>query len=218
MLGRRPSGVLAVKTKAPTSAGAAEELARLLPVSGLAMVVVFLSPYYDPHRFTAAMASHFVGTPVFGCTTAGEIALDGWDENSVVALAFCATDFEVTAHPLLGLSDVDIEDGHSLGGDHRLLSLGTDGDDELLRTRAHRRYVPARGNRTVGHSRLAWSYPDCRRISWRRSTFRAQLGIFWRPRPLGCRSSPRRQNIVTVSYLLQRQLPAGHRENGSYEG
>src|SRR5690242_11201942 len=112
MLGRGPSGVIAVMTKAPTPADAAAELARLLPADGLAMVVVFLSSCYDPHRFSAEMEARFIGTPIFGCTTAGEIALDGWDENSVVALGFCATDFEVTAHLILGLSDFHIENGH----------------------------------------------------------------------------------------------------------
>ena len=132
MLNRCPSGVLAVETKASTPAGAAAELASVLPASGLAAVLVFVSPRYDPQRFAAEMTSRFMGTPVFGCTTAGEIARNGWDENSVVALAFSAADFDVAAHPILGLSDFRVEDDRAIGADirHRVLRQGYNADGE----------------------------------------------------------------------------------------
>ncbi|MBW7965973.1 FIST N-terminal domain-containing protein [Bradyrhizobium sp. BR 10261] len=128
MLNRCPSGVVAVETKASTAAGAAAELASVLPASGLAAVLVFVSPCYDPQRFAAEMAARFNGTPVFGCTTAGEIALNGWDDNSIVALAFSAADFDVTAHPILGLSDFRIEDNSTLGPDIRHRFFRQDGN------------------------------------------------------------------------------------------
>ena len=123
---------MAVKTKAFATKEAAAELARLLPAAGLAMVLVFVSPCYDPQTFAAEMAAHFMGTPVFGCTTAGEIAHDGWDENSIVAIAFSAADFQVTAYPIFGLSDFHIEDRRSIGESLRQQLLGQDGngDDE----------------------------------------------------------------------------------------
>ncbi|MBR0833940.1 FIST C-terminal domain-containing protein [Bradyrhizobium manausense] len=132
MLNRCPSGVVAVETKASTPVRAAAELASVLPASGLAAVLVFVSPRYDPHRFAAEMATRFTGTPVFGCTTAGEIALNGWDENSVVALGFSAADFDVAAHPILGLSDFRIEDHRTIGADirHRFFGHGGNADGE----------------------------------------------------------------------------------------
>lgn len=119
MLDRCLSGVLAVETKASTAAAAAAELASVLPASGLAAVLVFVSPCYDSQRFAAEMTARFTGTPVFGCTTAGEIALNGWDENSFVALAFSAADFEVTAHSISGLSNFRIEDHRTIGAEIR---------------------------------------------------------------------------------------------------
>jgi len=130
MLDRCSSGVLAVETKASTPAGAAAELASVLPASGLAAVLVFVSPRYDPQRFAAEMTARFMGTPVFGCTTAGEIALNGWDENSVVALGFSAADFNVTAHPIQGLSSSRIEDHRSMGADIRHRLFRHDGNDD----------------------------------------------------------------------------------------
>jgi len=132
MLDRCSSGVVVAETKASTPAGAAADLASVLPASGLAAVLVFVSPCYDPQRFAEEITSRFTGTPVFGCTTAGEIALNGWDENSVVALAFSAADFDVTAHPIPGLSKFRIEDHRTIGADirHRFLRHGDAADGE----------------------------------------------------------------------------------------
>ncbi|MFK4382498.1 hypothetical protein ACVWYQ_001376 [Bradyrhizobium sp. USDA 3397] len=132
MLDRCSFGVVAVESKASTPAGAAAELASVLPASGVAAVLVFVSPRYDPQRFAAEMRTRFVGIPVFGCTTAGEIALNGWDENSIVALAFSAADFDVTAHPILGLSNFRIEDHRAIGADlrHSFFRKGRNADGE----------------------------------------------------------------------------------------
>ncbi len=83
------------------------------------MVLVFLSPYYDPHEFIAEMAGFLGNTPVFGCTTAGELAPDGWGDNSVVALGFGAEDFSIVARPLPDLSNFRVEDGRRIGTELR---------------------------------------------------------------------------------------------------
>ena len=89
------SGVIVAQAKASAAHEAAAEIARQLPSDGLAMVLVFISPYYDPHDFIAEIAGYLGTTPVFGCTTAGELAPDGWGDNSVVALGFSAEDFSI---------------------------------------------------------------------------------------------------------------------------
>jgi hypothetical protein len=109
------SGVVAAKSKASVAAEAVADIARQVPADGLAMVLVFLSPFYDPHQFIAEMALHFGDTPVYGCTTAGELAPDGWEENSVVALAFGADDFAVVAQPIFDLTNFRVEEGRKIG-------------------------------------------------------------------------------------------------------
>jgi hypothetical protein len=113
------TGVATANSKAVTVTDAVADIAAQLPPDGLAMVLIFLSPHYDPHHFIAEIALHFGDTPVYGCTTAGELAPDGWEENSVVALAFGAGDFAVVAKPIFGLSIFRVEECRSIGGELR---------------------------------------------------------------------------------------------------
>ncbi|MBR1170720.1 FIST N-terminal domain-containing protein [Bradyrhizobium liaoningense] len=117
------SGVAVAKSKAASVDGAVAELAAQLPSDGLALLLVFLSPSYDPHRFIAEISRHFDDTQVCGCTTAGELAPDGWDENSVVALAFSRADFSAVVRPIFNLDSFRVEDGRRIGGElrHELL-------------------------------------------------------------------------------------------------
>ncbi|MBR0691221.1 FIST C-terminal domain-containing protein [Bradyrhizobium manausense] len=117
------SGVAVAKSKAATVDEAVAELAAQLPSDELALILVFLSPRYDPHHFIAAITRQFDETQVCGCTTAGELAPDGWDENSVVALAFGRADFSAAVRPILNLDSFQVEDGRRIGGEvrHELL-------------------------------------------------------------------------------------------------
>jgi hypothetical protein len=87
------SGVAIAQARAAEAPAAAAELAAQLPADGLAMILVFASPSYDPHQFSGELAKTFGNVPIFGCTTAGELTPDGWGDNSVVALGFSARDF-----------------------------------------------------------------------------------------------------------------------------
>jgi hypothetical protein len=113
------SGIAVAQAKASAAHEAAAEIAHQLPSDGLAMVLVFLSPYYDPHAFITEIAGFLGTTPVFGCTTAGELAPDGWGDNSVVALGFSAEDFSIVARPLPDLSHFRVEDGRKTGTELR---------------------------------------------------------------------------------------------------
>lgn len=128
-------GVAVAKSKASTVAEAVNELVAGLPSEELALVLIFLSPSYDPHRFISAITEHFEDTPVCGCTTAGELAPDGWDENSVVALAFSRADFSAVARPILNLDNFRVEDGRRIGGELRqeLLRASPEVDREVDR-------------------------------------------------------------------------------------
>ncbi len=126
------SGVAAAKSKAPAVAEAVADIADQLPSDGLALILIFLSPCYDPHQFVSEIAKYFENAPIYGCTTAGELAPDGWEENSVVALAFSARDFNVVARPILDLSNFRVEEGRRVGSElrHELLRCKTEADDQ----------------------------------------------------------------------------------------
>ncbi|MCA1416043.1 FIST C-terminal domain-containing protein [Bradyrhizobium sp. NBAIM20] len=117
------SGVAVAKSKAASVDEAVAELAARLPSDGLALILVFVSPSYDPDRFIAEISRQFDDTQVCGCTTAGELAPDGWDENSVVALAFSRADFSAVVRPIFNLDSFRVEDGRRIGGElrHELL-------------------------------------------------------------------------------------------------
>ncbi len=131
------SGVAVAKSKASTVEEAVSELVAELPSDELALVLIFLSPSYDPHHFISAITPHFADTPVCGCTTAGELAPDGWDENSVVALAFSRADFGAVVRPILNLDNFRVEDGRRIGGELR---------QELLRASPQVDHEVDRGN------------------------------------------------------------------------
>ena len=81
------SGVAVVQAKASSAVEAAAEIARQLPRDGLAIVIVFCSPCYDPHEFAAEIAEIYGPIPVYGCTTMANLrpeagmttALSRWD-------------------------------------------------------------------------------------------------------------------------------------------
>jgi hypothetical protein len=82
---------------------AARELRLKLPAEPYSAVVVFLSPSYDPQAFAQAMAKYFPDSPVYGCTTAGELSPQGITDSGAVALGFIAADFSIVAHPIAGI-------------------------------------------------------------------------------------------------------------------
>lgn len=114
------SGVSVAHARGSSAAEIAAEIARQLPSPGLAMLIVFVSPSYDPHECVAEIASHFGDTPVYGCTTAGELTPEGWVENSVVALGFGNEDFTIVARPFLDLKNFRVEDGRRIVGELQL--------------------------------------------------------------------------------------------------
>lgn len=65
------------------------------------------------------MALHYPHTPIYGCTTAGELAPSGLEDDSAVALGFRASDFSIVARPIFDLAHFQPEDGRSLARDIR---------------------------------------------------------------------------------------------------
>ncbi|MGP8122829.1 MAG: FIST N-terminal domain-containing protein [Xanthobacteraceae bacterium] len=126
------SSVAVAHSRELASADAAADIASQLPSAGLAMVLVFVSPCHDPQQFIAEIAKFWPDTPVYGCTTAGELGPHGWDENSVVSLGFSAQDFTVAARLITDLANFRIDEGRQLGIELRqeLLRRAPEGVDQ----------------------------------------------------------------------------------------
>ena len=123
------SGVAVAQARALEAPAAVAELAAQLPADGLAMILVFASPVYDPHQFSAELTKVFGDIPIYGCTTAGELTPDGWGDNSVVALGFSAEDFTIVARPVLDLANFRMEDGRRIGNELREALARSDNGD-----------------------------------------------------------------------------------------
>lgn len=112
--GSAGDSIVVAQAKTGDPRDAAAEIARQLVRAKLAMVTVFVSPFYDPEIFIAELSRRMPETPIFGCTTAGELSLGGWDEDSVVAMGFNADDFVIAARPLLELSTFRVDRGRAI--------------------------------------------------------------------------------------------------------
>jgi len=97
----------------------ASRLAAKLPADDLAAVLVFVSAHYDAAAFAEAMAQHYPHTPVYGCTSAGELTPSGLEENSAVALGLRKSDFTVAARPIFNLPQFRTADGFKLASELR---------------------------------------------------------------------------------------------------
>jgi hypothetical protein len=76
---------------------AARSLAAGAGVPGAAIALVFASPRYPPDAFARALAEAFGPIPVYGCTTAGELGLDGFSEGGAVAMSVASRRFRAGA-------------------------------------------------------------------------------------------------------------------------
>jgi hypothetical protein len=106
--------IVVAQAKTGSAPDAAREIARQLSHADLAMIIVFVSPFYNPHGFITELSGLVPDVPIYGCTTAGELSLNGWEEDSVVAMGFRSEDFVVAARPLFELSTFRVDRGRAL--------------------------------------------------------------------------------------------------------
>ena len=79
---------------------------------GAGLVVFFCAPTYDLDILAGEMARLFAGTPIIGCTTAGEIGPDGYVEGSVTGFSLPADECTAASVLIPGLSDFNMTRGH----------------------------------------------------------------------------------------------------------
>ncbi|TWB71984.1 hypothetical protein FBZ87_106228 [Nitrospirillum amazonense] len=83
-------------------------------------ILVFFSPAYDREEMLVALKEAFGSTPVFGCTTAGEITPFGYISNGLTGISFPAADFMVHSALFEGLSQFQI--ANTIERTHQLVS------------------------------------------------------------------------------------------------
>jgi hypothetical protein len=84
-------------SRAADPASAVAELHRFIGGPDTAFAVIFCSPRYDIEATAETIRSTFGDTPVFGCTTAGEIAPFGYISGGMCGVGFPREDFVATA-------------------------------------------------------------------------------------------------------------------------
>ncbi|WP_298850107.1 FIST N-terminal domain-containing protein [uncultured Ruegeria sp.] len=84
-----------------------ETLERQLGDDPLALVILFVSPNADASAIIAEAESSFHPTPVVGCTTAGELADNGYCEDQIVAIGLPQSHFATRTVFVSDLNDFD---------------------------------------------------------------------------------------------------------------
>ncbi|WP_066918567.1 MULTISPECIES: FIST N-terminal domain-containing protein [Methylobacterium] len=105
-------GIRTAWTEAASPAAAAAEIARAVGVdaeAGLAQLVLFFSPDYDPETLLRALESELPGVAITGCTTSGNISPEGGLDRGLVAIAFPTRGFRIVSTLLGGIDDLDVE-------------------------------------------------------------------------------------------------------------
>jgi hypothetical protein len=95
-------------SQAPDARQAIAELHRLIGGPDISCVILFCSPQYDIDGIAAATREYFGATPVFGCTTAGEIGPFGYINGGVCGIGFPREDFVVAATLIDDLADFEL--------------------------------------------------------------------------------------------------------------
>jgi hypothetical protein len=88
---------------------AVAELRFQLESGDFSQIIVFYSPSYSVDELAENLSSAFPGTPICGCSTAGEITPTGFAENSLLAVAFPQTAFKAVSGVIEHVADIGFE-------------------------------------------------------------------------------------------------------------
>ncbi len=104
-------GVQAAWTEEYDAEHAVAAIAASLDPHETGQLLVFFSPSLCPSALTQALAIHFPGIPVAGCSTSGQISPDGFSEAGLLALAFPKSGFRVVSKVLRDIHGLTVERG-----------------------------------------------------------------------------------------------------------
>ncbi|MCC5879181.1 MAG: FIST C-terminal domain-containing protein [Idiomarina sp.] len=77
-------------------------------------LLFFCSAEFDLEALAAAFNSTFAGLTIAGCTTAGELTVNGYEQGSLCVVAFSDPDFHLLAAGLTDLHHFDLAQGQRL--------------------------------------------------------------------------------------------------------
>ncbi|MEM6972970.1 MAG: FIST N-terminal domain-containing protein [Pseudomonadota bacterium] len=92
--------------RADSAEDAVSSLAQAIGTRDLAVVMIFFPRRLSPSAVADAAARRFAGTPVVGCTTAGEIA-GGYLTDAVLAIGLPKSNFVAATRTLTGLASLE---------------------------------------------------------------------------------------------------------------
>ena len=127
-----------IRIASSASACAIDAIREVVSTAGvdndIGFVLVFVSPHYDPDEIISGLRQHLPDIPYAGCSTAGEIGLEGIAHSSVVLVAFPRHDFRVVCSPLPALGDFGIEKAAELVSEmrRRLVPLPEETSESLF--------------------------------------------------------------------------------------
>lgn len=90
-------------------AGAAAEAAAQIDPRRACFVQVFMPSRLAQAPLAAALAQHLPGVPVFGCTTAGQITPNGYEDDALLLIAFSRRHFRCASQLFAPLQPLSIE-------------------------------------------------------------------------------------------------------------
>ncbi len=88
---------------------AVAELDATLGLQTAALGVLFYSPSYDEEALVEELTKRQAAGPIVACTTAGEIGMDGYQDDSISGFSLTGDEFQVAIGVVDGLSDFSIE-------------------------------------------------------------------------------------------------------------
>jgi hypothetical protein len=159
----------AAQSSAGDAGQAIREIAAKVRQEEAAFILFFCSVRYDLKALAAEIRENFLGTPVIGCTTAGEFGPLGYSLGGIVAASFPAAEFTFASAALPSASGGDpdstraaLADLHARIGSlpHRMVILLTDGlsgMEESVAQASHREFpdVPVLGGSDGDEERYA---------------------------------------------------------------
>jgi hypothetical protein len=93
---------------------AVNELKQNLSLDSYSLISVFYSASYELEVLRDALLVDFPNTEIVGCSTAGEIGVKGYSENSISAVAFSKTSFQISVHRYDDLKNLSVIDWHDV--------------------------------------------------------------------------------------------------------
>ena len=106
-------GVIAFSTHQRDPALAVGELARAIDGADLAGGLLFCSHRFSRDALAEQLQAQLAPFPLIGCTSAGELTQQGYDEDSIVFIGFLATDFEMSVLAFDDLDHFEVNEGRN---------------------------------------------------------------------------------------------------------